>query len=69
MFIWDFVADKVLGGIIDWIYEKILDTLGEFFGLMGNMGAEIFDYNWVKSIVEIMRLFGWTLFAGEHHHL
>ena len=63
MFIWDFVADKVLGGIIDWIYEKILDTLGEFFGLMGNMGAEIFDYNWVKSIVEIMRLFGWTLFA------
>ena len=45
MFIWDFVADKVLGGIIDWIYEKILDTLGELFGLMGNMGAEIFDYN------------------------
>lgn len=63
MFLWNFVADKVLGGIIDWIYEKILDALGEFFGLMGNMGAEIFNYNWVKSIVEIMRLFGWTLFA------
>lgn len=63
MFLWNFVADKVLGGIIDWIYGKILDALGEFFGLMGNMGAEIFNYNWVKSIVEIMRLFGWSLFA------
>lgn len=63
MFLWNFVADKVLGGIIDWIYEKIIDALGEFFGLMGNMGAEIFTYNWVKSIIEIMRLFGWSLFA------
>ena len=63
MFLWNFVADKVLGGIIDWIYEKIIDALGEFFGLMGNMGAEIFEYDWVRAIVEIMRLFGWALFA------
>ncbi|MGX8833705.1 conjugal transfer protein TrbL family protein [Amedibacillus sp. YH-ame6] len=63
MFLWNFVADKVLGGIIDWIYEKIIEALGEFFGLMGNMGAEIFNYDWVKAIVEIMRLFGWALFA------
>lgn len=63
MFLWNFVAEKVLGGIIDWIFEKLLNALGEFFGLMGNMGVELFDYNWVKSIVEIMRLFGWALFA------
>ncbi|MGX8850601.1 conjugal transfer protein TrbL family protein [Amedibacillus sp. YH-ame10] len=63
MFLWNFIADKVLGGIIDWIYEKIIEALGEFFGLMGNMGAEIFNYDWVKAIVEIMRLFGWALFA------
>lgn len=63
MFLWDFVADKVMGQIVDWIYEKILDFLGEFFGLMGNMGAELFEYDFVKAVVEIFRLFGWMLFA------
>lgn len=63
MFLWSFVADKVLGGIIDWIYEKIIDILGEFFALMGNMGAEIFHYDWVEAIVQIMNLFGWALFV------
>jgi hypothetical protein len=62
MFLWDFVADTVLGGILDWIYGMVLDALGEFFGLMGNMGAEIFEYDWVKSITEIMHLFGWALY-------
>lgn len=63
MFLWDFVADKVMGQIVDWIYEKILDFLGEFFGLMGNMGAELFEYDFVEAVVEIFRLFGWMLFA------
>lgn len=63
MFLWDFVADKVMGQIVDWIYEKILDFLGEFFGLMGNMGAELFEYDFVKAVVEIFRLLGWMLFA------
>lgn len=62
MFLWNFVADKVMGQIIDWIYEKILDFLGEFFGLMGNMGAELFDYEFVEAVVEIFKLFGWALF-------
>lgn len=63
MFLWNFVADSVLGGIIDWIYQKVLDALGEFFGMMGNMGAEVFDYEWAKAIVEFVNLFGWALFA------
>lgn len=63
MFLWDFIADNVMGQIIDWIYEKVLEFLGEFFGMMGNMGADLFDYDFVKAIVEIFRLFGWALFA------
>lgn len=31
MFLWDFVADAVMGQIVDWIYEKILEFLSEFF--------------------------------------
>lgn len=63
MFLWDFVADAVMGQIIDWIYEKVLDFLSEFFSMMGNMGAELFNYSFIKAIVEIFRLFGWALFA------
>lgn len=63
MFLWDFVADSVMGQIVDWIYEKILDFLGEFFGMMGNMGSELFNYDFVKAVVEIFRLFGWMLFT------
>ena len=39
MFIWDFAADTVLGQIMDWIYAQIIGFLGEFFAMMGNMGA------------------------------
>ena len=62
MFLWDFVADKVMGQIIDWAYEQLLEFLVEFFGMMGNMGAELFSYDFVEAVVEIFRLFGWTLF-------
>ena len=39
MFIWDFVADTVLGQIIDWLYGQIVGFLGDFFMQMGSMGA------------------------------
>ncbi len=30
MFIWDFVADTVLGQITDWVYGQIVGFLGSF---------------------------------------
>lgn len=63
MFLWDFVADNVMGQIVDWIYSKVLEFLGEFFAMMGNMGADMFHYSFVKAIVELFRLFGWALFG------
>ena len=50
MFIWDFIADTVLGQIIDWIYGQIVGFLGDFFMQMGNMGADLFEMGWVQSI-------------------
>ena len=47
VFIWDFVADTVLGQIIDWIYGQIVGFLGDFFMQMGNMGADLFEMTWV----------------------
>lgn len=63
MFIWDFVADAVMGQIVDWIYGKVLEFLSEFFSMMGGMGSELFNYDFVRVILEIFRLFGWALFA------
>ena len=37
MFIWDFVADKILGQIVDWFYSQVVGFLGNFFSEMGSM--------------------------------
>lgn len=63
MFIWDFVADTVLGQIIDWIYGQIIGFLGDFFMQMGNMGADLFELNWVQSIVLFFSCLAWALYA------
>ena len=51
MFIWDFIVDIVLDQIMDWIYAQIVGFLGDFFAMMGNMGADLFSMTWVQAIV------------------
>lgn len=63
MFIFDFVVDKVLEGIMNWIFEIVMSALSEFFGMMGNMGAELFDETWIQVIVLFFQYFGWAMFA------
>ncbi len=63
MFIWDFVADTVLGQIVDWIYGQIVGFLGDFFMQMGNMGADLFDMPWVQSIVLFFSYLAWALYG------
>jgi len=63
MFIWDFAADTVLGQIMDWIYAQIISFLGEFFAMMGNMGAELFEMSWVQAIVLFFSYLAWALYG------
>ena len=63
MFIWDFVAETVLGEILDWFYGQIIGFLGNFFAEMGDMGAEIFQLSWVQSIVLFFSHLGWALYV------
>ena len=63
MFIWDFVADTVLGQIVDWIYGQMIGFLGNFFSLMGQMGAELFELEWVSAIVLFFSRLAWALFT------
>ena len=63
MFIWDFVADTVLGQIVDWIYGQMIGFLGNFFSLMGQMGAELFELDWIQAIVLFFSQLAWVLYV------
>jgi hypothetical protein len=63
MFIWDFVMGKVMDQLIDWGYNQIVGFLADFFAQMGNMGVELFDMTWVKSIVLFFSYLAWALYG------
>ena len=63
MFIWDFIADKILGQIVDWFYGQVVGFLGNFFAEMGNMGVELFEMSWVQSIVLFFSYLAWALYG------
>ena len=49
--------------MVDWFYGQIVGFLGNFFALMGNMGVELFELDWVNAIVLFFSRLGWALFA------
>jgi len=63
VFIWDFAAEIVLGQIMDWAYGQLIGFLGNFFAVMGNMGAELFEMSWVQSVVLFFNRFAWALYG------
>ena len=53
----------MLDQLVDWIYGQIVCFLGNFFAIMGNMGVELFELDWVSAIVLFFSRLGWALFA------
>ena len=53
----------MLDQLVYWIYGQIVGFLGNFFALMGNMGVELFELDWVNAIVLFFSRLGWALFA------
>ena len=64
----DFLGEQVSNAIWDamlkWFYEIIYGAVADFFELMGNMGADVFDLDWVQATVKLFALFGWGLFVA-----
>lgn len=50
--------------MLQWFYETIYGAVADFFTMMGNMGADIFDLDWVKATIKLFMLFGWSLFIA-----
>ena len=52
-----------MDNLLDWLYSQIVGFLGNFFAEMGNMGVELFEMNWVQSVVLFFSQLGWVLFG------
>jgi len=57
------ISSTIWDTMLQWLYTSIYDAIAQFFAEMGNLGAEIYELEWVKAVVYFFRLFGWGLFA------
>ena len=46
---------------MDWVYGQAIGFLGNFFALMGNMGVELFELEWVSAIILFFSRLAWAL--------
>lgn len=58
------ISNAIWDTMLQWFYNTIYDAVATFFTMMGNMGADIFDLDWVKATVTLFTLFGWALFIA-----
>lgn len=58
------ISNVIWNAMLQWFYETIYGAVADFFTMMGNMGADIFDLDWVKATIKLFALFGWALFVA-----
>ena len=58
------ISTAIWNTMIQWFYETIYGAVADFFSMMGGMGAEIFDLDWVSATIKLFTLFGWTLYIA-----
>ena len=60
--VFDTIGDQVSAAIWDamirWFYNTIFDAASDFFTMMGNMGADIFNLSWVSAPISLFTLLG-----------
>ena len=60
----DVLTSGIWDAMMQWFYETIYNAVADFFTMMGNMGADIFDLDWVQATVQLFTLLGWALFVA-----
>lgn len=63
-FLGEHISNAIWDAMLEWFYNTIYDAVSEFFTLMGNMGTEIYELEWVKATITLFTLFGWSLFIA-----
>ena len=60
--VFDFLGKQVSNAIwntmLQWFYETIYEAVADFFTMIGNMGADIFELDWVQATIKLVTLFG-----------
>lgn len=49
---------------MSFIYSMVYEALADFFTLMTEIGANLFDLSWVQAALHFFNLFGWGLFIA-----
>ena len=44
------ISQTIWSTMMTWMYDTVYSAVADFFSMMGNMGAEIFDLKWVQAI-------------------
>ena len=60
----DAVATAIFDTFLNWIYGIIYNAIADFFTMMGQLGAQIFDLPWIQAFIRLFSLFAWALFAA-----
>lgn len=58
------ISNAIWNTMLQWFYETIYGAVADFFTMMGNMGADIFELEWVEATIMLFTLFGWSLFVA-----
>ncbi|MEG0356027.1 MAG: DUF6045 family protein [Oscillospiraceae bacterium] len=61
--VWETISNSIWDVFLKWIYKAIYDSLADFFTMISNMGAGLFDLEWVNATIKLFSLFGWSLFV------
>ena len=58
------ISNAIWNTMLQWFYETVYGAVADFFTSMGNMGADIFELDWVEATILLFTLFGWSLFVA-----
>lgn len=57
------ISELIFDSLLQWIYNMIYNAIADFFTMIGDFGAEIFDLPWIQAFLKLFTLLGWSLFA------
>ncbi len=60
----DFIFDveSVMGDFFDYLFTTLIGALSELFVMIDGLGVAIFEYEWIKGIIQFFSYFGWALY-------
>lgn len=62
--VWESISSSIWGTFMSWIYTMVYEAMADFFSMMTEIGANLFDLSWVQSALKFFSLFGWGLFVA-----